>query len=79
MMGDHCQFVPADESIHRPPQLPLKVGMNLSYLDAVARAAPAGFLVCLLRRTSEALSVFSLTSHFHKVTTCPINFVKWNR
>ena len=76
IMGDHCQFVLADESIQRPPQLPLKVGTNLSYLDAVARAAPAGFLVCLLRRTSEALSVFFIDKPFPQSYHLPNQFRK---
>jgi hypothetical protein len=60
MMGDHCQFMPADESIHRPPQLPLKVGPNLSYLDAVDYAAPASFLVCIPDKSPK------LSPFFHR-------------
>jgi hypothetical protein len=43
MVGAHRQFVHADESIQRLPELALLAGSILSYLAATAPAAPTGF------------------------------------
>jgi len=43
MVGAHRQFVHADESIHRLPELALLAGSILSYLAATAPLAPTGF------------------------------------
>ena len=43
MVGAHRQFVHADESIQRLPQLALLAGSILSYLAATAPLAPTGF------------------------------------
>jgi hypothetical protein len=43
MVGAHRQFVHADESIQRLPELALLAGSVLSYLAATAPAAPTGF------------------------------------
>jgi len=51
MVGAHRQFVHADESIQRLPELALLAGSILSYLAATAPAAPTGFWDRLPRRT----------------------------
>jgi hypothetical protein len=43
MVGAHRQFVHAEESIQRLPELALLAGSILSYLAATAPAAPTGF------------------------------------
>ena len=43
MVGAHRQFVHADESIQRLPELALLAGSILSYLAATAPATPTGF------------------------------------
>jgi hypothetical protein len=43
MVGAHRQFVHADESIQRLPELALLAGSILSYLAATAPLAPTGF------------------------------------
>lgn len=43
MVGAHRQFVHADESIQRLPELALLAGSILSYLAATVPAAPTGF------------------------------------
>ena len=43
MVGAHRQFVHADESIQRLPELALLAGSILSFLAATAPAAPTGF------------------------------------
>jgi hypothetical protein len=43
MVGAHRQFVHADESIQRLPELALLAGSILSYLAATAPTAPTGF------------------------------------
>ena len=43
MVGAHRQFVHADESVQRLPELALLAGSILSYLAATAPAAPTGF------------------------------------
>jgi hypothetical protein len=43
MVGAHRQFVHADESIQRLPELSLLAGSILSYLAATAPLAPTGF------------------------------------
>jgi hypothetical protein len=43
MVGAHRQFVHADESIQRLPELALLAGSSLSYLAATVPAAPTGF------------------------------------
>jgi hypothetical protein len=43
MVGAHRQFVHADESVHRLPELALLAGSILSYLAATAPLAPTGF------------------------------------
>jgi hypothetical protein len=43
MVGAHRQFVHADESIQRLPELALLVGSILSFLAATAPVAPTGF------------------------------------
>ena len=43
MVGAHRQFVHADESIHRLPELALLAGSILSYLAATAPITPTGF------------------------------------
>jgi hypothetical protein len=51
MVGAHRQFVHADESIQRLPELALLAGSILSYLAATAPAAPTGFWDRQPRRT----------------------------
>jgi hypothetical protein len=51
MVGAHRQFVHADESIQRLPELALLSGSILSYLAATAPAAPTGFWDRQPRRT----------------------------
>jgi hypothetical protein len=51
MVGAHRQFVHADESIQRLPELALLAGSILSYLAAIVPAAPTGFWDRLPRRT----------------------------
>lgn len=51
MVGAHCQFVHADESIQRLPELALLAGSILSYLAATVPAAPTGFWDRQPRRT----------------------------
>ena len=43
MVGAHRQFVHADESIQRLPELALLAGSILSFLAATVPAAPTGF------------------------------------
>jgi len=51
MVGAHRQFVHAEESIQRLPELALLAGSILSYLAATAPAAPTGFWDRQPRRT----------------------------
>jgi len=51
MVGAHRQFVHADESIQRLPELALLAGSILSYLAATVPAAPTGFWDRQPRRT----------------------------
>jgi len=51
MVGAHRQFVHADESIQRLPELALLAGSILSYLAAMAPLAPTGFWDRQPRRT----------------------------
>jgi hypothetical protein len=51
MVGAHRQFVHADESIQRLPELALLAGSILSYLAATAPAPPTGFWDRQPRRT----------------------------
>ena len=51
MVGAHRQFVHADESIQRLPELALLAGSILSYLAATAPLAPTGFWDRQPRRT----------------------------
>jgi hypothetical protein len=51
MVGAHRQFVHADESIQRLPELALLAGSILSYLAAIVPAAPTGFWDRQPRRT----------------------------
>jgi len=51
MVGAHRQFVHADESIQRLPELALLAGSILSYLAATLPAAPTGFWDRQPRRT----------------------------
>jgi hypothetical protein len=51
MVGAHRQFVHADESIQRLPELALLAGSILSFLAATAPAAPTGFWDRQPRRT----------------------------
>jgi hypothetical protein len=51
MVGAHRQFVHADESIQRLPELSLLAGSILSYLAATAPIAPTGFWDRQPRRT----------------------------
>ncbi len=51
MVGAHRQFVHADESIQRLPELALLAGSILSYLAAMVPAAPTGFWDRQPRRT----------------------------
>ena len=51
MVGAHRQFVHADESIQRLPELGLLAGSILSYLAATAPLAPTGFWDRQPRRT----------------------------
>jgi hypothetical protein len=51
MVGAHRQFVHADESIQRLPELALLAGSILSYLAATAPLAPTGFWDRLPKRT----------------------------
>ena len=51
MVGAHRQFVHADESIQRLPELALLAGSILSYLAATAPVAPTGFWDRQPRRT----------------------------
>jgi hypothetical protein len=43
MVGAHRQFVHADESVQRLPELALLAGSILSYLSATVPATPTGF------------------------------------
>jgi hypothetical protein len=51
MVGAHRQFVHAEESVQRLPELALFVGSILTYLAATAPAAPTGFWDRQPRRT----------------------------
>jgi hypothetical protein len=51
MVGAHRQFVHADESIQRLPELSLLAGSILSYLAATAPLAPTGFWDLRPKRT----------------------------
>jgi hypothetical protein len=51
MVGAHRQFVHADESIQRLPELALLIGSILSFLSATMPAAPTGFWDRQPRRT----------------------------
>ncbi len=51
MVGAHRQFVHADESIQRLPELALLAGSILSYLAAIIPAVPTGFWDRQPRRT----------------------------
>jgi len=51
MVGAHRQFVHADESIQRLPELALLAGSTLSFLAATAPVAPTGFWDRQPRRT----------------------------
>jgi hypothetical protein len=51
MVGAHRQFVHAEESIQRLPELALFAGSILSFLAATAPAAPTGFWDRQPRRT----------------------------
>jgi hypothetical protein len=51
MVGAHRQFVHADESIKRLPELALLAGSILSYLAGIAPLAPTGFWDRQPRRT----------------------------
>jgi hypothetical protein len=51
MVGAHRQFVHAEESIQRLPELALLAGLILSYLAATVPAAPTGFWDRQPRRT----------------------------
>jgi hypothetical protein len=51
MVGAHRQFVHADESIQRLPELALLAGSLLSYLAATVPVAPTGFWDRQARRT----------------------------
>jgi hypothetical protein len=55
MVGAHRQFVHADESIQRLPELALLAGSILSYLAATSPLAPTGFS----RRTSGRCGIAS--------------------
>lgn len=51
MVGAHRQFVHADESVQRLPELALLAGSILSYLAATSPLAPTGFWDRQPRRT----------------------------
>jgi hypothetical protein len=51
MLGAHRQFVHAQESIHRLPELALLAGSILTFLAATAPVAPTGFWDCHPKRT----------------------------
>ena len=76
MVGAHRQFVHADESIQRLPELALLVGSILVFLAATAR-------LCLpvsgIANRNARLAAFAArlwANHFRKVTLCQSNFVK---
>ena len=84
MVGAHRQFVHADESIQRLPELALLASSILSYLAATAPLAPTGFWDRQPRRTPGRFRRMLMGSpcmahHFRKVTHYPVKFVKRHR
>lgn len=66
MVGAHRQFVHADESIQRLPELSLLAGSILSYLAATAPLAPTGFS----RRTSGRCGIASQNAPLAASAVC---------
>ena len=76
-VGAHRQFVHADESIQRLPELALLAGSILSFLAATAPLAPTGFWDRQPKRTPGGASAgCSWASHFRNFTHCQDNFAK---
>ncbi len=71
MVGAHRQFVHADESIQRLPELALLAGSILSYLAATAPLAPTGFWDRNPKRTPGRLRRLLMGKSFPQVYPLP--------
>ena len=70
MVGAHRQFVHADESIQRLPELALLAGSILSFLAATVPAAPTGFWDRQPKRTPGRFRRRCRASLFRNLTDC---------
>jgi hypothetical protein len=71
MVGAHRQFVHADESIQRLPELALLAGSILSYLAATAPLAPTGFWDRQPKRTPGRFRRMLMGKPFPQTYTLP--------
>lgn len=76
MVGTHRQFVHADESIQRLPELALLAGSILSYLAATAPLAPTGFWDRQPKRTPGRFRRMLMGKSFPQTYSLPEQFRK---
>jgi len=76
MVGAHRQFVHADESIQRLPELALLAGSILSYLAATAPLAPTGFWDRQPKRTPGRFRRMLMGKSFPQFYPLPQQFRK---
>jgi hypothetical protein len=78
MVGAHRQFVHAQESVHRLPELALLAGSILSFLAATLPATPTGFWDRQPKRTPGRLRRILMGKPFPKLDPLPQQLRKKN-
>jgi hypothetical protein len=78
MIGSHRQFVHADETIQRLPELALMAGSILSFLAATLPATPTGFWDRKPKRTPGRFRRILAGRPFPKVANLPLRLRKKN-